>query len=265
VHAQLLDAPEREGDGEHAGPDQAQHAGDRGAAQRRRPHEHAQPVAHDLPQRCGRARRTAVECVESDQQRQRRERQGGLRQQRGLGPSGRGDTARQQRPGDQRDVEARRLERIGARQEVIAHDRRDQAREAAERQRPHQARQQRHGDREQGGHVTDAQREEHHHPAGQRLVEHHQGLPAAVQVEPAAEQRRGHEARKRDRRDEGAGQHGVAGALEREQHDRHREHLVRDTSERRGGDEAQVVRLAREAGVRRVAQSKNAYPYSPRL
>ena len=96
---------------------------------------------------------------------------------------------------------------------------------------------------------------------GHHLVDGHQQLAAAAEVEPGAQQRAGHEARERDRADEAAGQRRAARALEREQHDPDRVHLVGDPRRRGRGDEARVAGLA---GEQRVGRGGHAPTISSR-
>ena len=81
----------------------------------------------------------------------------------------------------------------------------------------------------------------------QHLVEHHHLPPPAAAVEPRAQQRPGHKARQRHRRDRRSGQRRAARALEHEQHDADREHVVGEARDGGGRVEERVAVMAPQA------------------
>ena len=170
------------------------------------------------------------------------------------GSATRRDRAGQRRAADHREVEARRLERVCLREQLVRHDHRDQAREAAERQRP--------GDPaprappaapSSWARCPPAARSPTRSMARQHLVQDHRRrrrlrlrsshapssgpdtmLGSVTAATVSARQRR------------------AAGAVEDEQHDADREHLVGEAGDRRGRLEERVAGLAaqlrRESG-----------------
>ena len=145
----------------------------------------------------------------------------------------RGDRPRQRRPGDDRDVEARRLHRVRLREQLVGHDHGNQAREAAERQRPRDPGHE--GDRRDRPVRCIAREQDDADQArgGQHLVQDHRlAAPVARPVEPRSQHRAGDQAGQGDGRDRRAGQRGAARAVQDQQDHADREHLVGEARQR---------------------------------
>ena len=144
LRAQVLHGEDRESHRQQTQARQAQHPGDGDPAQlghgspATRPERATVQTGAPLrPRQPGAPSRPG----NREDQAQRRQRQRDLdRDQRRLRPEGGGQRPRQRGPDDQRQVEARCLERVGRREQPVRHDHRDQAAEAAERERVGQTR-----------------------------------------------------------------------------------------------------------------------------
>jgi hypothetical protein len=103
---------------------------------------------------------------------------------------------------------------FGRREQLFRHYRRDEAGEAAERERVGDPGRHHHQRDQPVRPVADDQHERCQRRRDHQLVGDHQAAPAAGQVEPGAQQRAGDQARQRDRGHREAGEPGAAGAVE---------------------------------------------------